>query len=519
MLLFELLTGRRAAGMELPSQRRPDLKRAYYWDRLFYWACQPRDRRYADATAMLQAAKYEPKPLPSAAATIVTPQLDDPTPVEGSPWEALPIHWDTLWEHRQRERELNVRIGEALWIYEEKHPEVNKLRAAQLVLEANTRAARERLDSHRRSVKDQLTAQIASLEHNRATLVAEGCLPNHPSVEELDRAIDTLHIFEENLAKSLLGKSPLGELLRDWLTAKRTDTVRRFLEVHGSGPENPLSQLAKSKLQGWEWYPFPLAMILCLVILLCLVFLARGCPQTVTDTASPAPPHPIVPLEEFPEAMARPSDSTAEGPPQEPTTDAPPAASAAAAIIEAAENGDTAKVIALLDQGGDVNARSDDDATPLCKAAYAGDLAMAKLLVERGANIDATTKVGQTALHYTTALGAIGVAKFLLEQGADVDAPNQTGNTPLAQAAYNGYFDLVELFLDNGAEVNAKNKTNNSPVYWAVYEDHFEIVGLLLTRGANPNVTNDKARTPLSLAIDMGSDEVIDLLKQYGAKE
>ena len=389
------------------------------------------------------------------------------------------------------------------------------------MLEANTRAARERLDTHRRSVRAQLAEQVSSLKQNRSTLVAEGFRPNHPNVQELDRAIKTLRIFEDNLADSNLGESPLGQLLRDWLTAKRTDTISRFLEVHGSGPENPLSQLAKSK-QGWEWYPFPLAMILCLVIILCLVFLLRGCPQTVTDTASPAPPHLIVSLEELRRDAsvtdaARPSNATEEGLPQEPTTDAP--AGGATTIFEAAEKGDATRVIELLDQGGDVNARNDDDATPLCMAAYTGDLAMAKLLVERGANVDAMTEVGQTALTYTAVQGAVDVAKLLLEHGADVDVPNQTGNTPLAQAAYNGYFDLVELFLDNGAEVNAKNKTNNTPVYWAVYEDHFEIVGLLLTRGANPNVTNDKARTPLSLATDMGSDEVVELLKQYGAKK
>jgi hypothetical protein len=53
LLLFELLVGRRPAGVESPGQARPGLRQAATWNRLYTGACGPLSARFADAQAML----------------------------------------------------------------------------------------------------------------------------------------------------------------------------------------------------------------------------------------------------------------------------------------------------------------------------------------------------------------------------------------------------------------------------------------------------------------------------------
>jgi serine/threonine protein kinase len=60
LLLFEMLTGRRPAGLELPSQVRTDLRRSAHFDGLFYCACRPVAERYSDGSAMRAAAVTGP---------------------------------------------------------------------------------------------------------------------------------------------------------------------------------------------------------------------------------------------------------------------------------------------------------------------------------------------------------------------------------------------------------------------------------------------------------------------------
>ena len=71
-----------------------------------------------------------------------------------------------------------------------------------------------------------------------------------------------------------------------------------------------------------------------------------------------------------------------------------PAAQQAAAMIHAAESGNTAAITLLLDLGFPVDARSDDGGTPLHAAAYSGSAPAVRLLLDRGAGVEAATPPG-----------------------------------------------------------------------------------------------------------------------------
>ncbi len=66
-----------------------------------------------------------------------------------------------------------------------------------------------------------------------------------------------------------------------------------------------------------------------------------------------------------------------------------PAAQQAAAMIHAAESGNTAAITLLLDLGFPVDARGDDGGTPLHAAADSGSAPAVRLLLERGAGVEA----------------------------------------------------------------------------------------------------------------------------------
>jgi hypothetical protein len=107
-----------------------------------------------------------------------------------------------------------------------------------------------------------------------------------------------------------------------------------------------------------------------------------------------------------------------------------PAVQQAAAMIHAAESGNTAAITLLLDLGFPVDARGDDGGTPLHAAAYSGSAPAVCLLLDRGAGVEARdTTWDSTPMEWA----AIGSG----EQPASHPHPDWTGT--------------VQALLDAGA--------------------------------------------------------------------
>lgn len=131
-------------------------------------------------------------------------------------------------------------------------------------------------------------------------------------------------------------------------------------------------------------------------------------------------------------------------------------------LIEAAGNGDLARVRSLLASGADANARDAEGATALMRAAHLGRLDVVRALVDGGADVNATDERGWGALAkaaYNADLdrGFADVVGFLIERGANVEAPIGYGIRPLMLAAGYGEIAVVEALLAGGADVLARN--------------------------------------------------------------
>ncbi|NXA48263.1 ANR49 protein, partial [Nothocercus julius] len=151
-------------------------------------------------------------------------------------------------------------------------------------------------------------------------------------------------------------------------------------------------------------------------------------------------------------------------------------------LLWAAENNRLSTVRRLLSQKlAPVNARDEDQYTPLHRAAYSGHLDVAHELVAQGADIHAQTVDGWTPLHSACKWNNTKVASFLLQQGADINAQTNGLLTPLHIAAgnKNSREILLLLLMNRYVKPDLKNSLDETALDIArrtdVYHYLFEI--------------------------------------------
>ena len=207
-------------------------------------------------------------------------------------------------------------------------------------------------------------------------------------------------------------------------------------------------------------------------------------------------------------------------------------------LIDAAEAGNTSRVLELLEGGADVNTTNKWNDTALLYAADNGHTGTALLLIEKGADVDIQNdNYGSTALMLAAQRGNSILVRALLDRGADINPRNIHNMTALYAAAGWGNAEVVRLLLDAESEVDARGDGGHSfederrtPLMAAVLRARNETVGLLLQRGADVNAQSASGMTALKLAKRLHEaqtnpdwrrrfEEIIQMLKDAGAGE
>jgi hypothetical protein len=107
-------------------------------------------------------------------------------------------------------------------------------------------------------------------------------------------------------------------------------------------------------------------------------------------------------------------------------------------VVEAAEDGDLARVKVLVEQlGEDVNKNNDSGWPALNRAAYKGHTEVCAYLLEKGARINVPEHIGYTALHLAGMGGQAETAQFLLDHGANAEAKDRDNKLPVDLARDN----------------------------------------------------------------------------------
>ena len=191
------------------------------------------------------------------------------------------------------------------------------------------------------------------------------------------------------------------------------------------------------------------------------------------------------------------------------------------ALVVAASRPDAAgrrAVRLLLENGADVNWRSQRGGTPLFDAAERGGAKMVALLLEAGAHAAATNIAGETALH-----GAASendeplVAELLTRARADVDARAHDEETPLLKALRRRRGAAAAVLLGAGADPNARDELGRTALHWAAARCGPALVRALVDSGADLDAAAKDGATALHIARRYGNDAVVPTLLAAGA--
>lgn len=157
----------------------------------------------------------------------------------------------------------------------------------------------------------------------------------------------------------------------------------------------------------------------------------------------------------------------------------------AGALFDAAKQGDTPTVEALLENGTSADERGPNEATPLIVASLAGNTEAAEALIEAGADVMARNRSGFTALHAAAYGGHVGTARLLLANGADVNGRiNRADKSPIFLAADEGHIEVIEVLLDHDADIVTLDNDGFTVLIRTMFRKHYDIVALLKEHGA-----------------------------------
>ena len=172
------------------------------------------------------------------------------------------------------------------------------------------------------------------------------------------------------------------------------------------------------------------------------------------------------------------------------------------ALRSAAERGDSVAVIALLENGADIDYGSRSLPTALAAASSNNQLLMMRLLLDKGANVDAYGGKWMSPLGAASSKGQVAAIRLLIDNGADPD----DGIYP---ASHEGKTAVIELLLGKGARVNAQGDLGDA-LNAACYNGHKGTAKLLLLNRAGIYARGEVADFEFGSAWSRDQEEYID---------
>ncbi|KAK4506563.1 hypothetical protein PRZ48_000295 [Zasmidium cellare] len=131
-----------------------------------------------------------------------------------------------------------------------------------------------------------------------------------------------------------------------------------------------------------------------------------------------------------------------------------------------------------------------------------GDELVDFLLDQKSADPGIKTNGGQTALHFAASKGNLETARKLLSKGATARVKDKRGQLPLHRAAAVGNVPILKVLLDAKSAVNATDGDGSTALHHAVAEGHGDAAVELLRRGAEWGKEDGGGKRAIELAPD-----------------
>jgi len=175
-------------------------------------------------------------------------------------------------------------------------------------------------------------------------------------------------------------------------------------------------------------------------------------------------------------------------------------------FIQAAERGETDKVLQWIKDGVNINTTDDQGRTAILAATHGNQVDTVKALIQAGADINLQANNLDNPFLYAGAEGLLEILKVLIDAGADPTITNRFGGTALIPASEHGYVEVVkELLTRSKVNVNHINDLGWTALMEAIIlnnggEQQQQVIQLLIEHGADVTIPDNKGITPLEHA-------------------
>ena len=142
---------------------------------------------------------------------------------------------------------------------------------------------------------------------------------------------------------------------------------------------------------------------------------------------------------------------------------------------------DGAVVRKVLSMGGDIDFVHPKIGSALHLAAITGELSALEALLAEGANTEARSEDGFTALFHAASRNRVAAVRALIEAGADVNVTDKIGHSVLGTVAYLGHLETVRLLVEAGAETSFRGIDNLTALDYAIDGRHDDVASYLRT--------------------------------------
>uniref|UniRef100_A0A671LBC2 Ankyrin repeat and sterile alpha motif domain containing 1A n=1 Tax=Sinocyclocheilus anshuiensis TaxID=1608454 RepID=A0A671LBC2_9TELE len=153
-----------------------------------------------------------------------------------------------------------------------------------------------------------------------------------------------------------------------------------------------------------------------------------------------------------------------------------------------------------------INAKNNDNETPLHCAAQYGHTQVVQLLLEELTDPTMRNNKFETPLDLAALYGRLEVVKLLLSAHPNLLSSNTKKHTPLHLASRNGHLAVVEVLLAAGVDINYQTE-KGSALHEAALFGKTEVVQKLLNAGIDVNIVDSKSLTALDTVRDMPSQK------------
>jgi uncharacterized protein len=192
-------------------------------------------------------------------------------------------------------------------------------------------------------------------------------------------------------------------------------------------------------------------------------------------------------------------------------------------LLQATEHADKEAVLALLQQGADINVRDAQGRTPVMIATYQHNTDMVKALLEAGADVNIRDNDKANPLLHSAAMGWLDILQIAIDAHADTTLTNRHGGISIIPASERGHVEIVRALLTRtNINVNHINNYGWTALLEAIIlsngdKAHQQIVQLLVDHGADVNLADRDGVTPLQHAREKRFTEIEHILQQAGA--